>query len=1038
MNLSRPFIQRPVFTTLLMVTLITFGLIAYQKLPVSSIPQVEYPVIEVSAVYPGASPDDIANLVAGPLEREFIIMQGIDVVSSQSYYGNCTIILQFHLGVNIDIAAQEVEQAIQKALAQLPKDIPQNPTYTKVNPADTPIMYLAIHSPLVSPWEVYEYGYSYLGQQLGTVDGIAEINTFGYPYAVRCHVNPQKLAAKNISFKELTTAIDNANVQQPTGKIYGPETSVVIQSNGQLTKAEEYKDLIVKYNNGAPVRLKDVATVEDGLENDKSTFRWYTKETPDGENICFLAIFRQLGYNTVEACTHVENLVAKLEPQIPKNITLTVPFSLKKWILESLDDVKNTLYIAFALIVIVIYLYLGRIRNSLIPLLSLPITIVTSFIFMKIFGYSIDIISLSAITIAIGFLVDDAIIVMENIVRVGQTDSLNAYEASIKGSKQIVLVIVAMSLSLCAVFIPMLFLEGVVGQIFHEMSAVIIITVLVSGFISLSLTPMLCSRFLVNFKDEKKTKIELLSERLNNFCEGKYETALHYALKHKILVLGISALSMLLSGYLFVVIPKDYLPENDLGVIQGFPQMPEGTSPEAFKEEFKQLTKVGLENPYVEFMAAVESFPTDNQGLLFYNLVDANKRPSVWELIKGFNEKNYMNCFGTRTILKAMPLINLQVGSVTAGKAAQQYILRSFDQNALTQSSEKLISSLRSSPYVKDVSTDYLPNAPQLKLNFLRNQSHSYGNINGQIIEDTLKYAYGETYISKINVPQNMYYVIMDMEQEFNLSAQNFSSLYMANNPKGAMVSLNSVTESKISSGTELATRVNALPSVTISFNTEENVPLSTAVEEVNKLAKEVLPDNVTFEPAGNTAAFAQAIAQFVGLILLAIFVIYIILGILYENFIHPLTAISNVPVALLGGILSLMITGNDLSIYALIGILMLLGIVMKNGILIIDFTLEIIEGEKLSAKDAVFKACTLRFRPIVMTTIAAMMGAVPIALGIGGSVARSRAPLGIAIVGGLIFAQIVTLFVTPIVFIYIHKLNTYLTQNVNLFKTSK
>ncbi len=1019
-----------------MLTLVTFGILCYNALPISSIPQVQYPVIQVNADYPGASPEDIANLIAAPLEREFILMQGIEVVSSQNYYGSSSIVLQFHQDVDISIAAQETDQAIQRALSQLPQDIPQNPTYTKVNPSDTPIMFIAIHSPIATPGDLYEYGFSYLGQQLGTVEGVAEIDTHGYPYAVRCHVNPEKLAAKSISFSELKDAIDNANVQQPTGKFYGPTTSMVIKTEGQLVKAEAYKDLIIKFVDGAPVRLKDVATVEDGLQNDKASFKWYSKESPDGESLCFLALYRQLNYNTIEACTHVETLLEKLAAQMPKNLTLTIPFSLKSWIIEALDDVKNTLYIAFALVIIVIYLYLGKIRNSLIPLISLPITIISTFIFMKLFGFSLDIISLSALTISIGFLVDDAIIVMENIVRVGQTGRLNAYDASIHGAKQIVLVVVAMSLCLCAVFIPMLFLKGIVGQIFHELAAVIIIAVIVSGFISLSLTPMLCSRFLSDFESTEKTYVEKFSIKLNDIVEKRYEKALEYALRHKITVLSLAIVCVIASSVLFVIVPKDYLPGNDLGVIQGFAMMPQGTSPQNFHTEMRDLSKVAISHKDVLFFAALESSPTDNQGLIFYNLTESGKRDDIWKVMKEFNVENREKCIGMKTTLKALPLINLQVGNTTAGKADYQYILRSFDQKALDASSEALMTAMRASPYFANVSTDYQPNAPVLQLNLLRNQSHSYGNLNARIIEDSLMYAYGETYISKINVPQNMYYVILDMEEKFSVSKQNFNSLYLANTSSGGMVSLNSVLENSYTTGAELMTRVNALPSVTISFNPGENISLSTTISEMEKLSTNILPDTVMKEAAGNTAAFNQAIAQFVILILLSIFVIYIILGVLYENFLHPITAISNAPVALLGGLLSLLITGNTISIYALIGILMLLGIVMKNGILIIDFTLELMKEEGLLPVDAVFKACCLRFRPIIMTTIAAMMGAVPIALGIGGSVAKSRSALGIAIVGGLIFAQIVTLFVTPVVFIYIEKLNRYLTTNFKFFKS--
>ena len=470
----------------------------------------------------------------------------------------------------------------------------------------------------------------------------------------------------------------------------------------------------------------------------------------------------------------------------------------------------------------------------------------------------------------------------------------------------------------------------------------------------------------------------------------------------------------------------------------GFAQMPEGTSPEAFAEEMKSVTKVALENPYVDYFTTVESFPTDNQGMLFYTLTDPSKRPDIWKVMEGLNASNYEHCIGTQTLLKSMPLINLQVGNVTAGKANYQYIFRSFDEEAVNAAAEKIMTKMRASSYFKDVSTDYQPNAPVIHVDFLRNQANSYGNVKAANIEDSIKYAYGETYISKINVPQNMYYVIMDMEKQFNTSPQNFSSLYLANNTQGKMVALNSVIDDSYATGSELSTRINALPAVTIAFNPGEGKALSTVLAKMEEIIAENLPSNVSKTAAGNTAAFASAITQFVLLIALAIFVVYIILGILYENFLHPLTAISNIPVALLGGILSLIATGNTISIYALIGLLMLLGIVMKNGILIIDFTLELMEQENLSARDAIFKACTLRFRPIVMTTIAAMMGAVPIAVGIGGTVAKSRAPLGIAIVGGLIFAQIVTLFVTPVIFLYVHKLNHFFTTKTKLFGSSQ
>lgn len=1031
-NISKPFIERPVLTTLLMVVFVVFGMMAFKSLPVSSMPELQYPTIQVTTSYPGASPDQMANLVSSPLERQFMLMQGIEFVSSSNTYQSSTIILQFHMDVDINVAAQETEQAIQKALAQLPSDLPQNPVYAKFNPSDTPIFYLVAYSPVTPAWNIYEYGYNFLGQQIGTVEGVANITLYGYPYAVRVKADPEALAAKNISLAELADTIKSGNPEQPTGKFYGKDFSMTAICNGQLVEAKDYESLIIKYIDGAPVRISDVAVVVDSLQEDKQVFKWVTKEHPEGLAACVLAINRQIGYNTVTICEGIQSLLDKLTPQLPKSIQFSVPFMLSSWIEESVFDVEFTLLIAFLLVVAVIYFYLGKVKNSLIPLVTLPITVIGTFIFMKLFHYSLDIMSLSAITLAIGFLVDDAIIVLENIVRWAQEKKLTSYEAALEGSKQIILCVVAISLCLMAVFIPMMFLSGAVGQIFNEFAAVIIIAVFTSGFISVSLTPMLASRFIAFYKEEKETKIERFGKLLNQKLLNVYIPLLEKALHHKLIVIFAALASFLLSGLLFFVMPQEFLPEDDLGIVQGFIQAPEGTSPEKMQTYLEEICKIGVKHPSVASIASIVAVPTDNQAMFFLNLVERRKRSDIWSEMNQLHQ-DFSQVIGVQSFLKAYPLINLQLGGLTAGKSNYQCVLQSFDQDALYAGTEKLLESLQASPKLAHVATDFQPNGPSLKIDLLRDQSFAYGNINALKTENAFMYAYGETYVSRINVPQDMYYVILEVQKKYMNDPSKIANLYLSNSLDN-QVAANSLVDTKIETRPETVNHLNALPSVTFSFDPAPNVALSDALQEVESLTNKILPPNIMSHMVGNTAAFEQTMKEFVFLVFISIFVVYIILGILYENFIYPFPALSAIPVALLGGLLSLLICGEILSIYALVGLIMLLGIVMKNGILIVDFALEIIEAECLSAHEAIVKACTLRFRPIVMTTIAAMMGALPIALGVGGSISKGRAPLGIAVVGGLLFAQLVTLFIIPVTFLYIHKFNQFCKCRYSIF----
>ncbi|OGN61268.1 MAG: hypothetical protein A3F09_03265 [Chlamydiae bacterium RIFCSPHIGHO2_12_FULL_49_11] len=1034
MNLSKPFILRPVLTSLLMIILVFFGILSFKLLPVSSLPQIEFPTIMVTTSYPGSSPEQMANLISAPLERQFMLMQGIEFVVSNNTYQSSSIVLQFYDTVDINTAAEEVGQAIQAALSFMPSDLPQQPTYTKYNPADTPIIYVIMRSPTQNEADLYKYGFSYLGQQLGTVNGIADIQAFGFEYAVRVQVDPQALAARNVTLQEIANAVSNANPYVPTGKFYNPQQSMVTTVEGQIFSAEGFKDVVIKYVDGNPLRLQDVAKLLDTTQNCHNHFYWFRDGT--SEPATGLAIYRQLGYNTVQACDGIMAKLNQLKEQIPGSIDLFVPFSLADWIREAVREVELTLVVAFLLVVVVVFIYLGRIRNSLIPIITLPITVLGTFIFTYLFGFSLDIMSLSALTLSIGFLIDDAIVVLENIVRWAEAEKLSPLQAALKGAKQIIVTVISISLCLAAVFLPMLFLGSSTGQLFHEFAAVIIVAVLFSGFISLSLTPMLASRFLPPYDEARtKSRIERFSDWLNTTLANGYVRLLKKTLRFKPVVIIAAIASLAVSVWLIKVMPKEFLPPNDLGLVQAVIIAPEGTSPEKILDYTSHVVDSIRKNPFVEQIGYANSNPVDNETLVFYFL-KSGKRPDIWQVMREVGATLKEEVVGVEVLQKAYPLINLQIGSTQSGLANEQYLLQSFDVKALFAQAPAFIEKLKASDKLANVGSDFLPNSPSYKMKIMRDQAYSYNMITATGIENNLQYALGETYISNMICPENLYYVILDMDNPYITDPQKLGYLYLTNSQKNEPpVSINSVTKGEWKTTPEMVNHVNALPSVTVSFDAAPNVPLSEAISEINSIAESMLSPSIIHKVVGQTAAFEQAIRQFLGLLLVAIFVIYVILGILYENFLHPLTPISSVPFATFGGLISLLVFHQTLSIYALIGIIMLLGIVMKNGILVVDFALEQLQEKQCSIEEAVIEACRIRFRPIIMTTIAAMMGAVPIALGIGGTIAKGRAPLGIAVVGGLIIAQLVTLFVIPAVFVYIQRLSQHLTSSYKVFK---
>lgn len=1027
MNLSKPFILRPVMTTLLMLPLVFFGIVAFKFLAVSAIPVIESTVIQVSTSYPGASPSEISRLVSGPLEREFMLMQGIQFVSSNNSYETSTIILQFHEGVNIDIAAQEVQNSIDKAMGELPANLPNPPVYTKTNPSDTPILYCVLYSDVVPPWTLYEYGYNFLGQQLGTINGVGNINTFGYPYAVRVKVDSEALAARGISLQELAQVINLENADQPTGKFYGPSKSIVNKPKGQLYKAKDYENIIIKYQDNQPVRIKDVASVEDGLQNDKMIRKWITKERQE-KAVVALAVYKQQGFNTVKVCQQIETLLTQLQKDLPASIDFEIPFSQSKYILESVEEVEWTLLIAFFLVVLVVYIYLGKIRNSLIPLIALPITITGTFVLMFLCDYSIDIMSMSALTLAIGFLVDDAIVVLENIVRYIEKGD-TPFEGALKGSSQIALTVVSISACLAIVFVPLLFMQGMIGKIFHEFAAVILIAVIFSAFISLTLTPMMCSRFIPSYSLEKKTRLEKVVDKVNERLLHVYEISLRRCLQHPRYMVGFALLSIAGSVGLFIGLPKEFLPENDLSLIQGFLVADSSTSPQKMDRILKEFNHICSGNRYIDSFISIGGSPTDNQSLFYLNLCSPKKRPSIDVVIRELNMRIKEQMIGVKCFLKAFPLINLQVGSSTSGKANYQYILQSLDEKLLNQQAPIFLQALAKRKELKQVSSDLIPSAPSFNINILRDQAHAYGGLNATSVENALKYVYGETYVSKINAPENLYYVILEGKDQAIRYPEQIKKIYLGDQQQTA---LEGVIAAHLDLEPVQVNHLNTLSSVTVAFDVAPGYALNQALQAVQEEARIHLSEDIMKNLAGSSAEFKKVFLQLTFLIFLAVFVIYIVLGILYENFLQPFTPLSALPIAVFGGLFTLFIFQEKLSVYAFIGLIMLIGIVMKNGILIVDFALEQMQDSKKDCVEAVISACLTRFRPIFMTTFAAMMGSVPIALGIGGTVAEGRAPLGLVVVGGLLFSQVVTLFVIPLFFVFNYKIQNFINSKLN------
>lgn len=1015
MNLSAIFIRRPVMTALVMVSILFFGILAFQTMPVSDLPNVDYPTIQVSVTYPGATPETMANNVASPLEKQFMTINGIQTISSTNSTGSTTIALQFVLSKSMDSAAQDVQAAINQATQQLPQNLPYAPTYSKVNPSATPIMYLALTSPAMNLADLYNYATNIIGERINIIDGVAQVYTYGSAYAVRVRVDPQKLSAKGIGIDDVARVVKSQNINDPTGTLYGKDVEFNILADGQIERAPGYNTIIIKNDDGAIVRVCDVGGAIDSLQNDKYHMRYMSQDT--SMETVVLAIQKQPGTNTLQIANAINELLPKIRKYIPASIDIINIFDRSTFIDESVHDVEFTILIAIALVVTVIFLYLGRATNTLIPTLAMPISIVGTFALLSIFGYSIDILSLLAITLSIGFLVDDAIVVLENIVRHVEAGE-SPLEAALKGSKEISVTVLSMTFSLLSVFIPMLFLGGVLGRLFHEFAITIFIAVLLSGLVSLSLTPMLASRLVPPRNGGDKTRTERLSHRFNNFLLIHYERSLRWVIRRGKIILALGACCLALTIYLFQTLPTDFLPGEDLGFIEGATQTADSSSPFRTIDYQEDLNKTLLKSPYVDRVVSIAGIPEDNEGFFFIKLKPYGKRPRINKVIQELYA-DLSRLPGMQIFLKPYPLIDLEVGA-TSSKGDFQYVLQSLSAEDLFHYAPILARRIQLLPGFSQISSDLHPDLPQLKLHILRDRA-SVLNITATDIENTLGYAFANGNLSTISDPEQQYYVIIEVEPKFYRDPSKLLQLYVRSASSGNLVPLSQIADMEETIGPLSINHTNNLPSVTISFNLQ-GVPLGPAIESLNDLAKEVLPPTITASVQGTADVFQTSFANLNFLLLITIFVIYVILGILYENLFQPLTVMSTLPPAALGGLLMLVITDTPISLYAFIGLIMLLGIVMKNGIILVDFANSSTEEGK-TIDEAILHACRVRFRPILMTTISAMMGAVPIAIGLGGLTAQGRRPLGYVVVGGLLFSQVLTLYLTPVIYIHIEKL---------------